>query len=60
MKSKCFIIFLGVLMVISVAAMATAAESYNLGVDLAITGTGALYCKDGIDAISLAVKEING
>jgi branched-chain amino acid transport system substrate-binding protein len=59
MKSKCFIIFLGVLMVISVAATAPAAESYNLGVDLAITGTGALYCKDGVDAISLAVKEIN-
>ena len=37
-----------------------AAETYNLGVDLAITGTGALYSKDGIDAIKLAVKEING
>jgi branched-chain amino acid transport system substrate-binding protein len=36
-----------------------AAESYHLGVDLAITGTGALYCKDGVDAIKLAVKEIN-
>ncbi len=39
---------------------AQAAETYNLGVDLAITGTGALYSKDGIDAIKLAVKEING
>ena len=37
-----------------------AAESYNLGVNLAITGTGALYCKDGVDAIKLAVEEING
>jgi len=37
-----------------------AAGSYNLGVDLAITGTGALYCKDGVDAIKLAVEEING
>jgi branched-chain amino acid transport system substrate-binding protein len=36
-----------------------AAESYHLGVDLAITGTGALYCKDGVDAIKLAVEEIN-
>jgi branched-chain amino acid transport system substrate-binding protein len=36
-----------------------AAEKYNLGVDLAITGAGALYSKDGIDAIKLAVKEIN-
>jgi branched-chain amino acid transport system substrate-binding protein len=36
-----------------------AAESYHLGVALAITGTGALYCKDGVDAIKLAVDEIN-
>jgi branched-chain amino acid transport system substrate-binding protein len=36
-----------------------AAEPYHLGVDLAITGTGALYCKDGVDAIKLAVEEIN-
>jgi len=36
-----------------------AAEPYHLGVNLAITGTGALYCKDGIDAIKLAVDEIN-
>ena len=41
------------------AERALAAEPYNLGVDLAITGTGALYCKDGIDAIKLAVDEIN-
>jgi branched-chain amino acid transport system substrate-binding protein len=38
---------------------ALAAEPYNLGVDLAVTGTGALYSKDGIDAIKLAVDEIN-
>lgn len=37
-----------------------AAEPYHLGVNLAITGTGALYCKDGVDAIKLAVEEING
>lgn len=36
-----------------------AAEPYHLGVDLAITGTGALYCKDGVDAVKLAVEEIN-
>ena len=36
-----------------------AAEPYHLGVNLAITGTGALYCKDGVDAIKLAVDEIN-
>ncbi len=32
---------------------------YHLGVVLALTGTGALYSKDGIDAIKLAVEEIN-
>jgi len=36
-----------------------AAEPYHLGVALAVTGTGALYCKDGVDAIKLAVDEIN-
>jgi len=39
--------------------MSRAEEPYNLGVALAITGTGALYCKDGVDAIKLAVDEIN-
>jgi branched-chain amino acid transport system substrate-binding protein len=39
---------------------AIAAEPYHLGVNLAITGTGALYCKDGADAVKLAVEEING
>jgi len=38
---------------------ARAAEPYHLGVALSITGTGALYCKDGVDAIKLAVEEIN-
>ena len=38
---------------------ALAEEPYHLGVALAITGTGALYCKDGVDAINLAVEEIN-
>ena len=38
---------------------AMSAEPYHLGADLAITGTGALYCKDGVDAIKLAVEEIN-
>jgi branched-chain amino acid transport system substrate-binding protein len=41
------------------ATQARAAEPYNLGVALAITGTGALYCQDGVDAIKLAVEEIN-
>ena len=41
------------------AAPSLAEEPYHLGVNLAITGTGALYCKDGVDAIKLAVDEIN-
>jgi len=43
----------------TVTGTSQAAEPYNLGVALAVTGTGALYCKDGIDAINLAVEEIN-
>lgn len=34
-------------------------SSYHLGVALPLTGTGALYSKDGIDAIQLAADEIN-
>lgn len=41
------------------ATQARAAEPYNLGAALAITGTGALYCQDGVDAIKLAADEIN-
>ena len=50
-----FIFLFGVTMINSTQA----AEPYNLGVALSITGTGALYCKDGVDAIKLAVDEIN-
>jgi branched-chain amino acid transport system substrate-binding protein len=50
-----FIFLFGVTMINSTQA----AEPYNLGVALALTGTGALYCKDGVDAIKLAVDEIN-
>lgn len=38
---------------------ATAAEKYNLGVALGLTGTGALYSADQVEAIKLAVGEIN-
>src|SRR4030043_294162 len=50
-----FIFLFGVTMINS----SQAADPYNLGVALAITGTGALYCKDGVDATKLAVDEIN-
>jgi branched-chain amino acid transport system substrate-binding protein len=36
-----------------------AAEPHRLGVALGLTGTGAPYSKDGLDAIKLAVDEIN-
>jgi branched-chain amino acid transport system substrate-binding protein len=44
---------------LTVGAAAAAEESYNLGVALGLTGTGALYSKDGVDGIKLAVDEIN-
>lgn len=52
----CSFILLGGMVV---PEMSRAAEPYNLGVALSISGTGALYCKDGVDAIKLAVDEIN-
>ena len=61
MKSKISIIVCVLLLLggFTMAATSLAAEPYHLGVNLAITGTGALYCKDGVDAIKLAVEEIN-
>jgi branched-chain amino acid transport system substrate-binding protein len=38
---------------------AKAAEPYHLGVALGLTGTGALYSADQVEAIKLAVEEIN-
>lgn len=38
---------------------ARAAEPYNLGVALGLTGAGALYSADGVAGIKLAVEEIN-
>ncbi|MBU1713694.1 MAG: ABC transporter substrate-binding protein [Proteobacteria bacterium] len=38
---------------------AMAAEPYNLGVALGLTGAGALYSADGVEGIKLAVEEIN-
>jgi branched-chain amino acid transport system substrate-binding protein len=40
-------------------AGATAAEKYHFGVALGLTGTGALYSADQVEAIKLAVEEIN-
>jgi branched-chain amino acid transport system substrate-binding protein len=62
MKFKVMVLMCSFILVGAFAGVGNgiAAEPYNLGVDLAITGTGALYCKDGVDAIKLAVDEING
>jgi len=60
---KCRIIAIACTLILlggfTIGGISMAAEPYNLGVNLAITGTGALYCKDGVDAIKLAVEEIN-
>jgi branched-chain amino acid transport system substrate-binding protein len=60
-KFKAIVIICSFLLVGGLGTLGSslAAEPYHLGVDLAITGTGALYCKDGTDAIKLAVDEIN-
>jgi len=52
----------GVVLLSGLAASceALAAEDYRLGVVLGITGPGAGYSKDGLDAIKLAVEQING
>lgn len=64
MKRRCLkaaVVFLSIILVGGLTGIGKAAadEPYNLGVALAITGTGALYCKDGVDAVKLAVEEIN-
>ena len=54
MKKICALIFC----LLSTHALAEQ-QSYHLGVALGISGTGLLYCMDGLDAIQLAVDEIN-
>jgi len=41
------------------SAMADSNRTYNLGVELGLTGAGALYSGDGLAAIKLASEEIN-
>jgi len=61
MKTKVMVIVCSIILLGGLVALdsSLAAEPYHLGADLAITGTGALYCKDAVDAIKLAVDEIN-
>jgi len=56
---KTWITLVLVCVALGFSATATAAESYHLGVAQGMTGTGALYSTDGVDAINLAVEEIN-
>lgn len=44
---------------VGISSAQAADEEYNLGVVLAISGAGAVYSGDGVDAIKLAVEEIN-
>ncbi|MDJ0912344.1 MAG: ABC transporter substrate-binding protein [Desulfobacterales bacterium] len=44
---------------IFIHGVAFATESYRLGVALALTGTGAPYCKEAMEGLELAVNEIN-
>jgi len=61
MKHKAMVIVFSFILLggLGIVDNVLATEPYHLGADLAITGTGALYCKDGVDAIKLAVDEIN-
>ncbi len=61
MKHKAMVIVFSFILLggLGIVDNVLATEPYHLGVDLAITGTGALYCKDAVDAIKLAVDEIN-
>ena len=64
MKSKNFyvkfIVLVAVwLMVLGGAETVLSAESYRLGVALGLSGTGAPYSKEGLEAIEIAANEIN-
>jgi len=58
---RLLVIFVAVVLLSGLTTMAEvlAAEDYHLGVALGMTGPGAAYSKDGLDAINLAVEEIN-
>jgi branched-chain amino acid transport system substrate-binding protein len=60
-NKKLFIIFISFIFAITlvVSQKSCAEEPYNLGVALGLSGPGNLYSADGLDAIRLAVGEIN-
>ncbi|QTA80590.1 Leucine-binding domain-containing protein [Desulfonema limicola] len=57
--SSFIVIYLIIIWIILFPANTLADETYNLGVALGLSGSGFLYCSDGIDAINLAAEEIN-
>lgn len=63
MKLKGFMLHVALVSCILVCSVAPgparAAEPYHLGVALGLSGPGGLYSKDGVQAIELAVDEIN-
>ncbi len=53
------IVSMSLLFLIGIVPVGNCAEPYRLGVALGLTGTGEVYSRDGLDAIKLAVEEIN-
>src|SRR3989304_6341783 len=58
---KPIVILVAVIALVCFAGVNTApaAEPYHLGVALGLSGTGALYSKDQVEGITMAVDEIN-
>ena len=63
MKSKIFyvkfIVLVTVWLMVLGGETVLSAESYRLGVALGLSGTGAPYSKEGLEAIEIAANEIN-
>lgn len=56
---KKFLLVLASTLLVIYGRKGYAAEDYHLGVALGLTGTGALYSSEQVEAIKLAVEEIN-
>jgi branched-chain amino acid transport system substrate-binding protein len=62
MKTRCLrslVVAVVLLSGLAATCKALAAEDYRLGVVLGLTGPGAAYSNEGLDAIKLAVEQIN-
>lgn len=56
---RSMIILLSITLSLALSTEPRAEGSYDLGVALGLTGTGATYSKDAVDGIKLAVDQIN-